>query len=140
MLHLKTVSITGVGTFGTMYYNGKPFCKTVEREWKNNEQNVSCIPAGLYRLEWHDSAKYGRRLHLVAKSLGVTIAGPSQRTHCLLHPANFPHELIGCIAPGKEFAVMGRFIGVTHSRDTLNNLEDLVIEDGCDLLIERSFM
>lgn len=144
MLSLKTVNVSGVGTFGALYHNGKPFCKTIEREWKNNKPNISCVPAGLYRLEWHDSPKYGRRLHLVAKSLGVTINGPSQRTHCLFHTANHPDQLEGCVAPGREFAVINingvSALGVTHSKSTLHNLEDLVVADGCDLLIERSFM
>lgn len=138
MFLLKTVSISGIGTFGTMYCNGKPVCKTVEREWLNNEPNVSCIPAGQYRIEWHGSHKYGRRIHLIAPSLGVTVKGSSQRTHCLFHPANLPHELEGCIAPG-EFFLRERW-GVGSSKNALRNFEDLVIQDGADLIIERSFM
>lgn len=141
-LKLKSASIPGMGVFGQLYHEGQPLLKTVEREWLNNEPMVSCVPAGDYRLEWHESPKYGYKLHLVARSLGVTVAGPSQRTHCLNHKANWPRQVKGCIGYGLEFGVFadknGKYdFGVTDSRMALEVLEGLVPDDGCDLIIER---
>jgi len=138
-LFLKSASIPGIGTFGRWYHDGKPLTCSVEREWKNNEPSISCIPAGDYRLQWHDSPKYGRRLHFVAPSLGVTVSGPSQRTHCLIHPANWPNQVQGCNAPGLTFRdkVPDRGLGVASSRVAVELLEALVPDDGCDVTVER---
>ncbi|CAH6961237.1 conserved hypothetical protein [Vibrio chagasii] len=99
-LVLTTKNIAGVGTFGELTINGELFCYTVEKEWKNNEPFVSCVPAGDYDLVLHNSPKYGSSYALVNENLGVTINGPSTRTHCLVHIANWPSEVTGCIGVG----------------------------------------
>ena len=27
-------------------------CKTLELEWKNNARNISCLPAGFFKIKW----------------------------------------------------------------------------------------
>ena len=102
-LVLTTKNIAGVGTFGELTINGELFCYTVEKEWKNNEPFISCVPAGDYDLVLHDSPKYGKSYALVNENLGVTLHGPSKRTYILIHIANFPWELEGCIGAGESF-------------------------------------
>lgn len=79
-----------------LYVEGerKPFCWTLEREWADNEVNVSCIPPGSYRLEKSFSPKFKRDLYEVMHVPG--------RTRILFHGANYQEQLTGCIAPGKS--------------------------------------
>lgn len=127
-LHLISKTVPGVGTFGELYHQGRLLLVTVERDWRNNEPNVSCVPAGLYTLRRHTSPSKGACFALEAPSLGVTISGPSQRTHCLVHVANFPHQLAGCIGPGLDWHPT-RW-GVSNSEAALDKLDRLFTDHG----------
>lgn len=121
---MTTVSVEGIGTYGRIVSpNGIEICKTVEREWNNNRQSNSCVPEGLYELLPVDSPKYGKCYCLVNADLGVTHKGPSQRTHILIHAANWPRQLQGCIAPVVEH---GSTWGGNNSREALAVLEDSI--------------
>lgn len=82
----------------------------------------SCVPAGVYALECHDTAKHPRTFALVNRDLFVIHEPdptlPNARVACLLHSANYPEELEGCIAlglsqqycfVGSSGAAMGQF-------------------------------
>ena len=133
---LDTVSITGIGTFGVLLDgDGNEIAKSVEREWKNNEPNVSCIPAGEYDLVWRDSPKYGRRLHLEQPSLGVSAFGTDinpLRSFCLFHPANWPNQLNGCIALGDDWMESW---GVANSRKTTEMFEEMCLDSSSTIEI-----
>lgn len=133
-LVLRTKDIPGVGNFGTIEHNGQFVCRTVEKGWENNAPNVSCIPAGIYHVKLHDSPSKGKCFSLSNPNVGVTVYGPSQRTHCLIHSANYPNQLQGCIAPGLKFH--NSKWGVMHSEDAMDILFDL-IGDECELEIIR---
>lgn len=120
------------GTFGVLSQDGVRLCDTVERQWKNNLPNVSCIPAGTYTLKRHQSPKFGQCFALEAPSLGVTIQGPSLRTYCLFHAANKPSELQGCIAPGTSAAG-----GVVNSKVAMDMLLDTLTDYAYELEIVR---
>lgn len=72
----------------------------LERGWRNNQRNISCIPAGTYtiKLEW--SPKFQRDLW--------EIYGVQNRSECKIHAANFWPELNGCLAPGESRFNIGR--------------------------------
>ncbi|WP_087022452.1 DUF5675 family protein [Thaumasiovibrio subtropicus] len=111
------------GTFATLHSkNGEQLCATVERPWQNNTPRKSCIPEGTYRLIPHTSPKFGECYALEANTLGVTRYGPSLRTHILIHAANLPSQLQGCIAPGEGFGVINNQWGVINSRNAFNKL------------------
>ena len=122
------------GTFGELTHQGKVLCVTVERQFENNAPNISCIPAGLYTLKKHTSPKFGACFALENLNMGVTLYGPSQRTHCLVHAANWPEQLQGCIAPGMSFH--SSKWGVANSRDALAMLLTL-LPDSSELEIIR---
>lgn len=135
---LRTVNIPGIGTFGTITgIFGEFICRTVEREWMNNRQSISCIPAGYYDLIYTESARFGMRFHLENENVGVTVNSGSQRTHCLIHASNEPLEVEGCIAPGLKY--MDERWGVYPSGDALKLLEaDLLKTNVHKLEIIRS--
>jgi hypothetical protein len=123
------------GTYGELFKDGEHLCYMVEREWNNNEKSKSCVPAGNYKLKRHTSPKYGKCFALEAPTLSVTIDGPSQRTHCLWHTANWPEQLEGCGAPGDKFHPTKW--GVANSKKTLEMLLSTLTDDVYDLEIIR---
>lgn len=64
---------------------------TVELPYTGNQNNLSCIPKGLYLVTEHHSASKGKVYH-INNVLG--------RTACYFHAANYVRQLKGCIAPG----------------------------------------
>lgn len=117
---------------------GNSILKTVERPWKNNQAGISCVPEGEYDLIPHNSPKFGDCYALEAPSLGVTIYGPSQRTHILFHAANKPSQLEGCIAPGMNFGVVGNEWAVLDSRIALDYLMAHLCGERAKLIIKRA--
>ena len=67
-------------------------CATLELPWKMNANRVSCVVAGQYPLvkEWSNAFK---------KDLWELKLVPG-RSEVKIHGANYPKQLLGCIAPG----------------------------------------
>ncbi|MCL1048443.1 DUF5675 family protein [Shewanella abyssi] len=124
------------GTFGELKdATGNTIAVTVECPWLNNQKGKSCIPEGSYQIQRHQSPSKGVCLAITAPTLGVTLYGTSQRSHCLIHVANRVSELQGCIAPGESFGVVAREWGVLQSRNTLEQLLTLIGDSSCTLVI-----
>ena len=111
-------------TIGKIYHNGNFICYTVERSWLNNAKSISCVPAGEYKLESYSSAKYQNCFALSCASLSVGFLVTHQRTHILIHPANYHSELEGGIGPGLDLHPHNW--GVAHSRKAMDKLRDLI--------------
>ena len=111
------------GTYSTLHRaDGSILCSVVERPDQNNMANKSCIIEGTYSLLPHNSPKHGECYALEAPELGVTRYGPSLRTHILIHKANTPSDLNGCLAPGLSFGFIKGEWGVTKSALAFNAL------------------
>lgn len=67
---------------------------SLERGWRFNQKNISCVPSGVYPivLEW--SPKFQKRLWELKKV--------PNRSECKFHAANFWFQLNGCISLGFE--------------------------------------
>ncbi len=117
-------SIPGQGTFGTlrvMGAGGQVFsCVTVEREWKDNEPFVSCIPAESYRMK--KTSHQGRyacwQVQRVKGRWGIN-----------MHMANLASELQGCIALGSAFGFVSGKWAVINSRDTYAKFMKILGDD-----------
>lgn len=116
------------GVFSRWSVDGEPFSVGVARPWVQNKKFLSCIPEGDYDLVPWDSPKYGAVVAFVNPGLHIHLDATGirdelARDKCLIHAANFSHELQGCEAPGVEVV---RFPhhgwGVNHSRRTLERL------------------
>jgi hypothetical protein len=129
-------------TIGWLRYNVKKWA-TIERTWVPSvltpagEKGVSCLPCGEFRIEAHDSEAHPKSFALVNHALDVyhwphevpAAKRSYARTVCLIHPANWAHELRGCVAPGKERKYdqsKGRW-EVRHSRDAMNEIRSLLM-------------
>jgi hypothetical protein len=99
------------GTAGLLYGpDGVQPVATVERPWLDNKPSVSCIPEGTYVLWPHTSPKFPDTV--------IELADVPGRSAILIHPANHPAELMGCIAPGIVSQINGA-PSVTRSREAM---------------------
>ena len=72
----------------------------IERPWKNNEDDTSCIPDGDYQLVPH-KGKYGRVWAFVGETVSHYEEPGKARFACLIHNANWADQLEGCLAIGR---------------------------------------
>ncbi|MGX9987234.1 DUF5675 family protein [Soonwooa purpurea] len=120
------------GTNGTLYFEDKEICKTIELAWKNNQRRISCIPEGLYRVKKRFSPKF--KWHL-------EVLNVKNRDLILFHPANNAlKELNGCIAPVSELTGEGKGILSRIAFDRLKNILFPYLEKGfvINLTIKKS--
>jgi hypothetical protein len=126
------------GVFGHLVLGDDEFY-TVERRWADNAKGRSCIPEGTYTLERHNSRKFGRTFALVNHDLGIYhYPDPNaDRAAILLHAANKPSELEGCIAPGLGILKNSDGVpyAVTSSRDALEEVLS-VLKEGDRITIQ----
>ena len=103
------------GTNGTLSFNGKEICKTIELPWKENRRRISCIPVGIYKVRKRFSSKFKWHLEVI---------NVKNRELILFHPANDAlKELNGCIAPVSELTGEGKGI---RSRIAFERLKETV--------------
>lgn len=102
------------GTLGVIKLAGKEF-STIERPWLDNAQNVSCIPTGTYLTRWRESPRFGFTWEL---------RDVQDRTYILIHAANYPSDVQGCIGLGTN--LMGDRIAVSNSRKAVKSFEGLL--------------
>ena len=95
ILDLLRVGQSGRGTFGVIRFGAVPFVLTLERPWRDNQQNISCIPAGRYRCERIRSPKFGWTFE---------VKNVPNRSHVLFHSGNTIEDTQGCILVGEEFS------------------------------------
>ena len=101
MKHLKLIRVAYIadGTFGVLFDEEIPFCLTVEREWLDNQRNISCIPTGYYLCERVQSRAFGDTF---------TVRRVPGRKLIRFHKGNIEDDSHGCIVLGEEY---GRYKG-----------------------------
>lgn len=93
---------------------------SLERGWRNNEVDVSCIPIGEYELVYEYSDRFEEYLW--------EIKDVPCRTECKFHSANYWYQLNGCITLGvfpRDINNDG-YIDVLSSRKTLTAFEKVL--------------
>lgn len=101
-------------TLGVLDYAGKRF-STVEKPWRGNRPYESCIPESTYPMRRHDSPKFGKRTWEIAEVPG--------RTHILIHVANYPRNVVGCVGLGLQ--PLAGFAGVGSSKQAIKEFYDM---------------
>lgn len=112
----------GIETLGTLVSSipEKPFiCFSLERPWKHNLSDISCIPAGTYTCKWAfqgDLNEWHYELQNVPNRSGIFI-----------HEANYVNQIEGCIGLGATEADINGDgqLDVTSSKATLAQFEAL---------------
>ena len=98
------------GTFGIIKINNRSFCCTAELPWRHNQQNISCIPEGLY---------YCKRIKTSSGRITFNITDVEGRTEINFDVANRPAEVLGCIAIGDSFGEVYKERAVLNSSKTM---------------------
>lgn len=94
---LHRTTYTAAATFGVLIHRGTPFALTLENPWRQNERNVSCIPAGEYQCRRTQSPRFGETF---------TVLEVPGRSHILFHKGNVAEDTEGCILVGEQFGVL----------------------------------
>ena len=126
-------------TLGILDVSGRGKFHTVEKPWVPGppgtvcgHQGTSCVGVGVYRLSPRETEARGKHWILSAPTLGVwpmpadIPAGVYGRSLVLIHAANWAHELLGCIAPGKARGIIAGEWGVSESRAAMNEIRTLI--------------
>lgn len=122
-----------LGTCTVYDESNKPIFSSVclERGWRNNESNVSCVPLGNYPIVFEYSSKFKMDLW--------ELKSVPNRAECKFHVANYWYQLEGCIALGSSLKDINNdgYNDVVNSTNTLKAfhkaLEGLT---KCDLVIK----
>lgn len=118
----------------------------LERPWvptkPGGEPFISCVPAGWYRLSPHTRPNGDRVLALTNAGLAVyyrDVDRPSSvgRYLILIHPANWTHQINGCIAPGLAHAISNKGTMVTSSRIAMSRIMEYIGDDEAELEIRQ---
>lgn len=94
-------------------------CDTLELSWKDNKQQISCIPTGTYKVVTTYSNKYKKEMYeilAVPKRAGVRI-----------HSGNYYTDIQGCVLVGKGFADINEdgIEDILSSKKTLEKFSEL---------------
>lgn len=86
---------------------------SLERGWRDNQNNISCLPAGNYPLVYEYSDRFKKNLWEIKES--------GHRKECKFHTANYWYQLNGCIALGDSRADINNDgeLDITNSGKTL---------------------
>lgn len=79
---------------------------TLELPWRDNQQNVSCVTAGVYRYKKHLSPSLGEVVHIL---------DVENRTWIYIHIGNYLYEIKGCILIGTALHESGRHTPMSPS-------------------------
>ena len=101
-------------TTGHAVYEGFE-CNTLELPWLQNQQNVSCIPEGVYQCH-----------KITSPSLGgcFEIENVPNRTYVRGHMGNFTSDILGCILFGESLLDFNGdgIADITNSKETFARL------------------
>ncbi len=116
---------------------GRWECWSMEAPWRDNQRFVSCIPAGMYRLEEHHGDRYTGTFALVGGTVSHWEDPDCARYACVLHPARYARDLRGCIAFGLSMSLEVN-VPMLGARGAAHRyvLDCIGIEDQHEFLIE----
>lgn len=120
-VEVKRFSYGPNGTFGELFINGQFFCYTVERPWLGNKSGESCIPEGEYKLQPRYSPVVEKTSRGEFKE-GYEVTGVPGRQYIMIHVANVPSDLQGCLGCGKALGFVKDQWAVTDSVNTFREL------------------
>ncbi|MCD1628477.1 DUF5675 family protein [Marinobacter shengliensis] len=105
------------GVFGKWKFPDGWECFTVERPWLDNKPMVSCIPDGVYSL----GLRYSPTVQRITRGRyreGWEIQDVPGRTFIMVHPANWPTDLNGCVGVGEAYTELQGRDGKMHKAVT----------------------
>lgn len=104
---------------------------SLERGWRNNEPNVSCIPPGEYPVKLEHSNRFKKKLW--------EIKDVPNRSECKFHAANYWFQLNGCVALGQRILDINAdgYCDVTNSNATMQQFHNCFgYDEAATLIVE----
>jgi len=95
------LEINKTGIISSLIIDNEWFCITLERPWKDNRPNISCIPTGLYKCKRVKSGLV-RKLTRYVWDETFEVIGVEGRSLIRFHSGNFPYNSKGCILVGSH--------------------------------------
>lgn len=119
IVKIKRVVDNGTETLGKLEY-GNFTCKTLEKPYKDNQKNISCIPTGIYDVEYTFSPKFMKYTYEIKKV--------PNRTSIRIHSGNYFFDIEGCILLGSGFGDINKdgTMDILNSRSTVKSFEELM--------------
>ena len=110
-------------TLGVLW-DGSGLHRTLERPWKDNQQNQSCIPDGEYPYNYMPHSSSGRYKGC------YHVRDVPGRFGILIHAGNVVDETKGCILIGDRIGVLGGKKAVLNSRSALRRMNSRAAKSG----------
>lgn len=119
---LERMDLSNEGTFGRLFF-GDQTLYTGELPWRDNENDISCVPIGIYTCNWTYSPRFKRHMYL--------IDNVPRRTGVRIHSANFVGDkrmgfkcqLLGCITLGEKLGWIDNQKAVLISKPAIRKFE-----------------
>lgn len=134
MKKIQTVTLNrfrddGVQALGDLTV-GSFACKTLERPWKNNQKNVSCIPVGTYTVKWTFSLRLLRYTYEIQNVPG--------RTGIRIHSGNYFSDTDGCIILGTAYGDLNHdaWADILNSKVTVSSFEKFMNKKDFNLIVK----
>jgi len=105
-------------------------CHSLERPWKNNRVNVSCVPAGVYIVRSEYSPKFERDCYELQNVPG--------RTEIKFHPFSRIIKSLGCIGLGLRVEYLPNDQMLKDSRKAIEHMEQLMDGQPFELVIRNA--
>ncbi len=104
-------------------------CKTIERAWKMNQSNISCIPVGTYTCKW--------KFMLRKLTWHYQVMDIPGRTGIFFHPMNYWYDSNGCIGLGSAYQDLNKDkeLDIINSTVTIKAFEKLLNKQDFTLTI-----
>jgi hypothetical protein len=126
------------GTVGLVYVDNVQYCYSLELPWRENRNNISCIPADTYSCEIRNSPRFGNT---------YWVKNVPNRQFILIHSGNwagdvnkgFKSHVNGCILFGKEIGYLAGQLAILNSRITVKKFMNFMNYKGFKLEILENF-
>ena len=109
---------TETETIGVLFADGRQYF-ILEPPWKDNQRNISCIPAGTYKCVFMKRSSSGKYKNI------YWVQDVPNRTAILIHAGNTHDHTRGCLIPGKRTGKLAGKNAVLNSRSALMDLRNI---------------
>jgi len=129
------------GTRGVLTTSGF-WCHTLELPWRDNQTNLSCIPAGEYHIQFVTTR---RRIGGIRQMYWLShVEG---RNGILVHPGTwagdktqgFKSSVLGCILTGKSIGTYKNQQAIFQTRQAVRELHDALHRQPAKLIIKENY-
>lgn len=130
---IKTVTLTrrwdnGTQTLGELSFDNFA-CKTLELPYRDNKQNISCIPKGVYDVKWSFSPKFMKYTYEIQKV--------PNRSGIRFHSGSSFYDIKGCIILGTHYTDINGdpYADIAGTKETIAKFDALLKKKNFKLII-----